>query len=145
MNKTILEFISHQKTASFCCTDQDGLPYCFSCFYAFGEEEGILIFKSSAESHHGRLLANKIKMAGTILPDKLNLLAIKGIQLSGLLLNDGHPLSRQSSIHYYSKFPFATAIPGKLWTIQLTRVKMTDNTLGMGHKITWELNESLAV
>jgi hypothetical protein len=35
----------------------------------------------------------------------------------------------------------ALAMPGHIWTIQLTEIKMTDNTLGFGKKIAWSRSE----
>ncbi len=35
------------------------------------------------------------------------------------------------------KFPLAVAIPGEVWTIRLSHIKMTDSTLSFGKKISW--------
>ena len=39
---------------------------------------------------------------------------------------------------YYKKYPFAVAFPGNIWGVELTSIKMTDNTLGFGKKIEWK-------
>ena len=72
MNETIILFLQQQSSATICCVDEQGKPYCFSCFYAFNQQEGLLYFKSSADSHHSVLMKKNPFIAGTVLPDKLN-------------------------------------------------------------------------
>lgn len=76
-------------------------------------------------------------MFGTILPDKLNSLLVKGIQYEGIVLSDDYPSILQAYYNYHTKHPLALAITGKMWTIQLNLVKMTDSTAGFGKKIIW--------
>jgi len=77
-------------------------------------------------------------VAGTILPDKLNKLQVKGIQFEGTVLAFDDALAASASNHYYKKNPMAVAMSGDIWTVQLNRIKYTDNTLGFGKKIIWE-------
>jgi len=135
MDKRIIEFISQQKTASVCCLDENNNPYCFSVFFVFDKDRERLYFKSSSSSSHVRYLLLNKEIAGTILPDKLNLLAIQGIQFTGSICPG-------ESIHfaaraYHKKIPFALAMPGDVWAIQLKTIKLTDNTIGIGKKILW--------
>jgi uncharacterized protein len=137
MNGHIIQFIKKQTCASVCCVNEQGSPYCFSCFYVFNSEEGLLYFKSSASAHHSTIVSNNFSVAGTILPDKLNVLMVEGLQFTGSILPEDHPSTQQAAMHYYKKNPAALAIPGELWTIQIDQIKMTDSTLGFGKKITW--------
>ncbi len=141
MNEIILHFVQNQKAATICCIDERGNPYCFSCFFSFNGEKGLLYFKSSSASYHVLLMIKNPVIAGTILPDKLNALAIKGIQFEGFVLPCEHLLTKESSKYYHRKFPFALAISGEVYTIQLTGIKMTDGSKGFGKKITWKRNE----
>ena len=141
MNESIIRFIEKQKCAAVCCVDENGKPCCFSCFYAFNSEEGLLYFKSSADSFHMKLLMQRPFAAGTILPDKLQVLVVKGIQFQGSLLPGHHALSQDASKRYHGKYPFALTIPGEVWTIQLSRIKMTDGSKGFGKKASWARNE----
>lgn len=141
MNKNIVEFIEKQTCASICCADDQGNPYCFSCFYVLNSTDGLLYFKSSASSKHGGILQQRKSIAGTILPDKLNKLMVKGIQFEGRMLNADDPLTIAAPAQYYKKNPAALAIPGELWVIELLHIKMTDSTLGFGKKIIWERSE----
>lgn len=141
MNKTIIEFIEKQTCASICCADALGNPYCFSCFYVLNSNDGLLYFKSSGSSKHAGILQQRQAIAGTILPDKLNKLMVKGIQFEGRMLKDDDPLTIAAPAHYYKKNPAALAIPGELWVVELLHIKMTDSTLGFGKKIIWDRSE----
>jgi len=77
MKESIVQFIQKQTCASLCCVDEQGMPWCFSCFYAFKSEESLLYFKSSADSHHSPMMKRNPFIAGTILPDKLNKLLVQ--------------------------------------------------------------------
>ena len=135
--KAISDFIKKQKLATLCCLDDRGNPYCFSCFFAFNSDDGLLYFKSSASSSHGQYLQQNRILAGTIHPDKLNLLAIQGIQFTGELVDN----CKHASLHYHKRFPFALAMSGELYTVRINTIKMTDNTKGFGKKFTWQREE----
>jgi uncharacterized protein YhbP (UPF0306 family) len=145
MQDQITRFIKGQRCASMCCTEPGGDPYCFSCFYAFNPEEGLLYIKTSPTAHHARLMSERPQVAGTIQPDRLSVLAVKGIQFSGYLLPAGDELCADASGRYHRRFPMAMAVPGEVWAIRLTRIKMTDSTIGFGKKISWEREALLEV
>jgi hypothetical protein len=79
------------------------------------------------------------------MPDKLNKLAIKGIQFTGMMLAEENTLCRNASRIYHSKFPLGLAIPGEVWIIQLNQVKMIDNFLGRFKKYSWERTEKTSL
>ena len=142
MHSAIVDFANKQKVASISCVDDHGFPYCFSCFYSFNPESGLLHFKSTESSYHCMLLMKRRQVAGTILPNKLNTLAIQGIQFQGELLEDDDPLAEDASKSYHLKYPFAIAMSGKVWTIKIQQIKMTDNTKGFGTKHHWSAEEA---
>jgi len=143
MDERIIHFIEGQKVATVCCVDPENKPYCFSCFYVFDKNKDLLYFKSSANAHHTELLVQNSSVAGTIQPDKLNPLAIKGIQFTGQILDAINDLCSEATSLYHKKYPFAWAMPGEVWTVQLQVIKMTDNTLSFGKKINWQLHETV--
>ncbi|MBK8787091.1 MAG: pyridoxamine 5'-phosphate oxidase family protein [Chitinophagaceae bacterium] len=139
MNKTIFQFLKEQSCAGICCVDETGKPYCFSCFYAFHAESGLLYFKSSKESHHATLLMQHPFVAGTVLPDKLNALVVKGIQFEGVLLDKEHPLAKNALRNYHKSKSNGPGLARRgLDSIRIDSVKMTDSTLGFGKKISWQ-------
>ena len=141
MNESIIHFLEEQSCANICCVDAAGKPYCFSCFYAFHAEEGLLCFKSSPDTYHARLMKMNPNVAGTILPDKLNKLLIKGIQFEGIIVPDDHPLAEKGHRCYVQSHPLSMAIPGEVWTIQINNIKLTDSTKVFGRKTHWTRNE----
>jgi uncharacterized protein YhbP (UPF0306 family) len=79
-------------------------------------------------------------ISGTILPDQLNKLAIKGIQFQGKLLDDANPMSKNATTKYYKKYPIAITIKGDVYTVCIDGIKMTDKNIGFGKKIIWTRN-----
>jgi len=141
MNERIAAFITHQRVASVCCVDHENMPHCFSCFYAFDTERDLFYFKSGSSAHHSQVLLQNPVVAGTIQPDKLNPLAIKGTQFTGRILHPKNELCSQAEAVYHKRYPFALAMPGEIWTLQPETIKMTDNTLSFGKKLHWQLQE----
>ena len=145
MNERILSFLKRQTAASICCVTGMNEPYSFSCFYAFNDTEKLLYYKSTVASFHSKILLQNPKVSGTIMPDKLNKLAVKGIQFTGLVLADKDPLCMGAFKNYHSRFPMAIAIPGIVWTIQLNQLKMTDNVPGIFKKHSWQREEKASI
>lgn len=141
MNENITGFLEQQTCASVCCIDDEGKPYCFSCYYAFNSQAGILYFKSSTNSHHAGLMKKNPFVAGTILPDKLNKIMIKGIQFEAIVLDTQQPFVKRTLGIYLKKHPLALAIPGDIWALKISYIKMTDSALGFGKKIIWKREE----
>lgn len=143
MNEKIAAYISKQTCGNLACVDEQGNSWCFSFFYSFDEEAGLLYYKSSTDTRHSIIIHTNPKVSGTILPDKLNFLAIKGIQFEGVVLSADDPMAVNASAHYHQKHPMALAMAGQVWTIRLDHLKFTDNALGFGKKLNW--NRSMAV
>lgn len=141
MTDKINEYIKEQSCANVCCIDAENRPYCFSCFYAYNSNERLLYYKSSADTQHSMMLVKNPAVAGTILPDKLNKLHIRGMQFEGMVLSMEHPLTKTAAAFYYKKNPIAVAMPGEIWTIQINSIKLTDSSLGFGKKIAWKRSE----
>ena len=145
MNERIISFLKRQTAASICCVNEMKEPYSFSCFYAFNDTENLLYYKSTVASFHSKILLQNPKVSGTIMPDKLNKLAVKGVQFTGLVLADKDPLCMGAFKNYHSRFPMAIAIPGIVWTIQLNQLKMTDNVPGIFKKHSWQREEKASI
>lgn len=138
INESITIFMQQQTCATVCCKDKDGTPYCFSCYYIFNPTKGLLYFKSSENAHHFDLLGNTSAIAGTVHPDKLMKLITRGVQWGGSILDEFHPLAGNASAIYHTSIPMALAMKGRVFTILLETIKMTDSKLGFGKKIIWQ-------
>lgn len=141
MDKRIHAFLRGQTCATICCTGPEGEPWCFNAFYAFDETNRLLYLKSSDDTRHGVWMKPGSRVAGTILPDRLRLLAIRGLQWEGCRLDETDTLARAAYARYHRRFPFSIAHPGGVWTIRLDTLKYTDNTLGFGKKLFWKRGE----
>lgn len=136
LDKEIADFIKHSKAATIACINGKE-TYCFTCFYVLLEEKACIVFKSSLKTKHGPLMLQEPFVSGTIHPDQLKMTAIKGIQFTGELLEENHPLTHNASVNYYLHYPLSAAMDGRLWVIQLNWIKFTDNTRGFGFKQHW--------
>ena len=115
-------------------TSAENKPYCANCFYVFDAENDLLICKSDLQTVHMHQAADNNFVAGTILPNALDFSAIKGIQFTGVFMI---PEIETYKEKYIAKFPMAKDMLGTIWIIQLTEIKMTDNSLGFGTKLLW--------
>ena len=138
MNDDIIQFFQGQTCATICCIDTFGKPYCFTCFYAFNAEDGLLYYKTSPQSNHALMMTKNPCVAGTVLPDKLNKLVVKGIQFEATVLDDNDPGIKKDTGFYHRKNPLALAMPGEVWALKIDSIKMTDSTKLFGKKITWK-------
>lgn len=82
-------------------------------------------------------------VSGSILPEKIDILTLRGIQFTGKILTDSFPAGIEPGRYYHKKFPLGLAKPGQVWCIALETVKMTDNTNIFGKKLKWDKHEVL--
>ena len=68
---------------------------------------------------------------------------VKGIQFEGVVLTENHFWVKNAAGNYHKKYPVALAMQGEIRTIQINSIKMTDNSLGFGKKITWMRKEEV--
>lgn len=141
MDATIVAYLNEQKLATVCCVDADGFPHCFNCYIGFDEAEGRLYFKSSPQSEHARILAHHRHVAGTILPGKLSPLDTRGIQFTAELLEESQFSAMRAARLYYKRYPFALAIPGNLYAMELKSIKLTETHNGLKKKWLWKKSE----
>lgn len=137
MEKKITDYITEQKvlTIATCKNDE---PYCANCFYVFDKEKQQLIFLSdNATRHIEEAITNK-NVAGTIDKEVTTVAKIQGLQFTGEFIDPNESQKETFYQLYYDKFPFARAKPSPIWGINLSTIKMTDNTLGFGKKLKWE-------
>lgn len=136
MDKKILNYIKKNKVLTM-ATSVNHQPYCAICFYVFDEQNNSLVFLSDATTKHITDAITNKKVAGTITTEVVTVAKIQGIQFTGEFVNPTKEQETHFYEKYYSKFPFAKAKPSPIWGIQLSAIKMTDNTLGFGKKLLW--------
>lgn len=143
INEAITQFIDSQTVLTL-ATCENNVPVCASCYYAFDAAFGWLVFKSSPNTQHIKNILDNPEVAGSILPDKSTVANIKGIQFSGRACIYSNEFEQGKNL-YYNKFPFARAMSGDIWIVELTKIKYTNNTLGFGKKLIWEKYPAKAV
>ncbi len=134
--KRIWSFLNDQTVLNIATSIND-VPYCASCFYVFDEQHKLLAFKSKKDSRHVKEVLQQKNVAGTVLPNRLKLGTVKGIQFQGTLIVPDPDILSSIKGNYYSKYPYARAVSGEVWIIELSHIKMTDNQLGFGKKLLW--------
>ena len=135
IEKEILDFILHNNIASVCCTTNN-IPYCFNCFYSVLKDEMCIVFKSSVDTKHIQILADNKLVAGTIIDSDINLARVIGTQFEGIHI-ENDKIAPKASKSYYLRYPFAIAMPGRLWILELNAIKYTSTINGIKHKLEW--------
>jgi len=123
----------HLLTLSTC---KENIPYCASCFYAFIQESATFVIATDAHTRHGQEALENAHVAGTIALETKIVGKIQGVQFTGRF-QEANAAEKRA---YLKRFPYAIAMNPHLWSIEITYLKFTDNTLGFGKKL--EFNRS---
>ncbi|MGV3345575.1 YhbP family protein [Enterobacteriaceae bacterium LUAb1] len=131
----IIRYLKKQHVLSLACYDGQQL-WCASCYYVFNATHQVFWFMSDTTTRHGKILLNQPQIAGTISGQPKSVALIKGVQFCGnaYVLTDDR-LARAS---YIRRFPVAENLSAPLWEVQISEIKMTDNSLGFGTKLYWQ-------
>ena len=136
IDPSIPKFIAAQTVLTMASFD-DTFPHCANCFYVYHEEWKALIFKSGEETNHIKLSLKNSFVGGTILPNALKTGITQGIQFKGIFINPTGNLKEEAEKVYYGKYPFARAMGGKVWVIELSDIIFTDKIMAIGKKLHW--------
>lgn len=136
MNLNLVRLLLESTNLTLAVIHETG-PYCANCFFIFDTGTNSVILKSDMNTKHMQMALKDDRVAGTILPDKLETNRIRGIQFRGRIsMPIGSELVKVSAI-YHQKYPYATTMSGNMWVIEPTYFKLTDNSLGAGNKPEW--------
>jgi len=113
--------------------------WCCSMFYAFDPEAVAFIVASDESTEHMRNIKDNEYVAGTVALETKTVGKIQGIQFAAHVRKAD---DEESQRVYFTRFPYARVMNPTLWRIELDEVKMTDNTLGFGKKISWKRSPS---
>ena len=139
MNETqhICDFIKNNHLLTLCTNSYSDL-WCAHCYYIFDSNKMSLFIMTSESSHHSQLMILNKNIAGTIAPQPENISDIKGIQFKGHIEKLTNTEAETAKNLYYNIFCSAKFISAPIWEIELTMIKMTDNSLGFGKKLFWQ-------
>lgn len=123
-------------------TSKSNEPYCANAFYVYLEKENMLVFMSHEDTKHIRDAFLQKIVAGTIAAETNDINLIKGIQFQGILSKLEFGMLLSAKKHYLKKFPYSKMLTADFYGIEITFIKMTDNTLGFGKKLVWKKTKS---
>jgi len=127
-------FIEEHHVLSLATSDKENLSVC-SLFYAYSKEKNFFVIASSDDTEHIKNITQNSMVAGNILLETKTVGKIQGLQFKGeFKLLEDESLKKL----YFKTFPYSLAMLPKLWQIDVSNFKMTDNRLGFGKKIIWQ-------
>jgi uncharacterized protein YhbP (UPF0306 family) len=119
-------------------TTVDNEPWCANCFYVYMEEENAIVFTTDIDTRHGQEFLKNPQVAGSVVLETLIIGKIRGIQFRGTISEPKDNMLQKAKSAYLKRFPVAALMETRLWMVELTYIKMTDNRLGFGKKVVWE-------
>ena len=135
--KRITDFI-HKHHIFTLATSANNIPYTCTCFYVYIDELNMFVFTSDHGTRHVDELLEQPLVSGAIALETTMIGKIQGIQFTGLSAELEGNLYDIALSAYLKKFPIARLMPTlNLWCLELDYIKMTDNRLGFGKKLTW--------
>lgn len=135
----------------------DAPPYTTPLFFALAEPDSlgrhpapVLLFASSADSHHGRLAGRgPTRASAAVYLETEEVGALRGAQLRGLLVRDDglrEDAAAAARARYLARHPIAAPMLAggghHLYALQVRWAKLTDNRLGFGVHPVVELDPS---
>jgi len=142
VDKQILKFIYEHHVLTL-AVSADNNPWCATCFYIYLNERNLFVFTSDPETRHIRDVVenNNYRVAGTIALETKITGKIRGIQFSATMrLLRGEEL-KEGRKAYLEKFPVAHLSKLYLWGLEPSYIKLTDNRLGFGTKLIWQIKK----
>ena len=120
-------------------TSRENLPQTCTLFYAYRSEDVCFVVASDAKTEHIQNVLANPHIAGTVALEAKTVGKIEGLQFKGVMETVTDKKIQKS---YFNAFPYARALNPTLWVIRPETMKLTDNRLGFGKKLTWSRDAS---
>ncbi|MBN2895312.1 MAG: pyridoxamine 5'-phosphate oxidase family protein [Campylobacterales bacterium] len=133
MPERIAAFIAKHHILTL-ATSNDAAPQCATLFYVFDPERALFVVASDPNSEHMRNALANPQVAGAIALETKSVGKIQGLQFKGELVRSD---DEADAALYYRAFGYARVMRPTFWRLHVSAMKLTDNTLGFGTKITW--------
>ena len=101
------------------------------------EDELCVVFTTDDDTRHGREFAENPVVAGAVVLETTVVGKIQGIQFTGRVSKPESELLATAKSRYLKRFPVAALMDTNLWVVHPDHIKLTDNRLGFGKKLTW--------
>ncbi|WP_410016498.1 YhbP family protein [Sodalis sp. C49] len=141
--KAIVAYLKKQHVLTLCTGDAQTL-WCANCFYVLNEPDLSLYMLTDHTTRHGILLAENQHVAGTISDQTVTISLIKGIQYSGEVNQITGDAAQTARKQYTARFPLAKLATSPIWRLRLDEIKLTNNKLGFGTKLSWKREDDEA-
>ena len=138
IDKRIIDFIQEHHLLNL-STSKENIPYCCNVFYVYDKGRNSFIFSSDTTTKHAQDFIENPQVAGTIALETKDVEKIQGVQLLGTITELKAEELNNATKQYLKEFPYAEKMKLHLWKMKLTFIKMTDNKLGFGKKLIWEV------
>ncbi|MEA1920827.1 MAG: pyridoxamine 5'-phosphate oxidase family protein [Campylobacterota bacterium] len=119
-------------------TCKDNTPQCATLFFVYDPDEIAFVVASDTKTEHIQNVLTNALVAGTIALETKSVGKIQGIQFQAEMRISENSIDKT---RYFKAYPYALAMNPTLWKIQLVRMKLTDNRLGFGTKLIWDVSE----
>ena len=140
IDKPIISFIKKHHVFTL-ATENQGQPWCSSCFYVWHEERQVFIFTTEETTRHGSEALINSKVAGNIVLETRVVGNIQGLQMQGITIPADDDTIEMARQRYLKRFPYARLIDLNMWIFIPHVLKLTDNRLGFGKKLIWKQEE----
>lgn len=126
-------FIRRHHVLSLGTHGGDGM-WCAAVFYAYVAERNVFVYSTDPETRHGRDALTAPSVSASIVLETRAVGRLQGVQISGRTWPTDDLWAKEA---YLRRFPFSAAMRLDLWILSPEHMKLTDNTLGFGQKLTW--------
>ena len=142
LHPRIIKLLKHHHLLTVATSDKNQ-PWCASCFYAWNTSEQWLVITTDTNTRHGKEFLINNAVAGTVALETKRIGRIRGLQFEGIIYPASGEELTKARKDYLLRFPYAVVADLHLWIIRPKIIKLTDNRLGFGKKITWVNPEAL--
>ncbi|MFZ4400839.1 MAG: hypothetical protein ACOYO1_12455 [Bacteroidales bacterium] len=137
IDQRIIDYIGEHHIFTL-ATSSNNHPYTATCFYVYIADLNMFVFTSDITTKHIADTMDQPYVAGAIALETSIVGKIRGIQFTGIIKRlEAKELSLANKA-YLKRFPIAILAKTTLWGITPDFIKMTDNRLGFGKKLSWE-------
>lgn len=133
IDERIVRFIRRHHVLTLATADDTGTPYCSNAFYFYDRERNRFVFAGDPATRHVEEFLRRPQIAASVAVETRIVGKIQGLQLCGTV----READEEERKGYHLRFPYTVLSDLRLWTIEPTRMKFTDNTLGFGKKLIW--------
>lgn len=115
-------------------TSRNNQPQTCNLFYAYNPEEVCFIVASDSKTEHIQNILINPDVAGTIVLETKKVGKIEGLQFKAKMVKIDNNDAKNV---YFTAFPYVRVLSPTLWKIVPSSMRLTDNRLGFGKKLTW--------